>query len=63
MELEEISPNDEVTARVIDNYSTGAASRIESGMAAIDEIADGNPEIADMAALMFHVAAYDREQA
>ena len=55
MELEAISPDDEVTACTMDNYANGNATRISKEMSAIDEIAEGNPEIADTAAMMFHV--------
>ena len=55
MELEAISPNDEVTACTMDNYANGNATRISKDLSAVDEIAQGDPEIADTAAMMFHV--------
>ena len=52
---------DELTAMyTLDNYGNGTATRVQAGVETLDDIAGGNPELMDIAGLLFQDAAYTK---
>lgn len=61
-DIDELDGFDELTAMyTLDNYGNGTATRVGAGVSALDAIADGDPELMDIAGLLFQDAAYQRE--
>ncbi len=61
-DIEALDDLDELTAMyTLDNYGNGTATRVGAGVSALDDIADGDPELMDIAGLLFQDAAYQRE--
>lgn len=61
-DIDELDGFDELTAMyTLDNYGNGTATRVGAGVSALDDIADGDPELMDIAGLLFQDAAYQRE--
>lgn len=61
-DIDELDGFDELTAMyTLDNYGNGTATRVSAGVSALDDIADGDPELMDIAGLLFQDAAYQRE--
>lgn len=63
-EIEEISPNDEVTFAYIDQHQNGTADRINNmGIVSADviEFTEGDSSLLDISALLFRDAEYLRE--
>lgn len=60
-DISELDDFDELTAMyTLDNYGNGTAARVGAGVTALDDIADGNPELMDIAGLLFQDAAYTK---
>lgn len=61
-DIDELDGFDELTAMyTLDNYGNGTATRVGAGVSALDDIADGDPELMDIAGLLFQDAAFQRE--